>query len=149
MGSIPIGSARSRGAILARRLAALAYDLLVLAGVLMATSFALIVARGGAAIPSGSLSYQAFLALQSALFFVGFWSRGGQTPGMRAWNIRVETLQGAALPLRTAAVRLAGGLLSAAALGLGMAWILLDGDGRAWHDRLTGTRVVAAPRPGR
>lgn len=159
MGSIPIGSAidqaRSRGpeamppaqqaAGLARRLAAGAYDLLVLAGVLVATSFAVVIARGGRAVPTGDPGYQAFLLAQVASYFILFWSRGGQTPGMRAWAIRVETAAGAAVPVRTAALRFAAALLSAAALGLGFAWVMADREGRAWHDRWSGTRVVRAP----
>jgi len=146
-----------RAANLFRRLAAGCYDLLVLGGILMLTSFVIIAARGGKAIPAGSMAYQAFLALQVASFFIGFWARGGQTLGMRAWKIRVETSDGRPLSVPGAGIRLAAAIVSAAALGLGFLWILIDGDGRAWHDRVSATRVVhidaggrdsASPRPG-
>lgn len=129
-------------ASLLQRLAAGCYDLLLLAGILMLTSFVVIATRGGAAIPAGNLAYQAFLALQAVAFFIGFWASGGQTPGMRAWHIRVETIEGRSPPALTAGRRLAAALISAAALGLGFLWILFDADGRAWHDRLSRTRVV-------
>jgi uncharacterized RDD family membrane protein YckC len=140
---------------LARRLAAGGYDLLVLAGVLVATSFAVVIARGGRAVPTGDLGYQAFLLTQAAGYYILFWSRGGQTPGMRAWGIRVETVAGAAMTARTAALRFPAMLLSAGTFGLGFAWALTDRQRRTWHDRWSGTRVVrvavsgraAAPRP--
>ncbi len=126
---------------LLRRLAAAGYDLLLLAGVLMLTSFLVIIARGGA-VPAGNPAYQLFIAAQAVVFFVAFWSRGGQTLGMRAWNIRVETHDGKCPSPAVATLRFAGALISAAALGLGFLWIMIDADGRAWHDRLSGTRVV-------
>lgn len=130
-----------------RRLAAGCYDLLLLAGVLVFTSFFVVALRGGAAIPAGTAAYQAFVAAQVAAFFIGFWTRGGQTLGMRAWRIRVEAAGGGPVTLPRAALRLAAAFLSAAALGLGFAWMLVDPERRAWHDRLSGTRVVAA-EPG-
>ncbi len=139
----------ARIADLLRRLAATAYDLLVLAGILVLTSLALIIARGGLAVPVGNPVFQAFLAVQAAGYFIGFWSRGGQTPGMQAWHLRVEMAGGAPLSMTTAAWRLAGALLSATCLGLGLLWLLFDRDGRAWHDRLSNTKVVLLARAGR
>jgi len=130
-----------------RRLAAGCYDLLVLAGMLMLTSFVVILARGGDAVPAGDPAYRAFLAGQVAAFFVGFWCRGGQTPGMRAWRLRVATTQGGSLSLAIAALRFAATLLCLATAGLGLLWMLVDADRRTWHDRLSGTRVIQlAPR---
>jgi uncharacterized RDD family membrane protein YckC len=37
-------------------------------------------------------------------------------------------------------------LLSWLPLGLGYFWILFDREGRAWHDRLSRTRVVLLPK---
>jgi uncharacterized RDD family membrane protein YckC len=139
----------ARAAALLRRLAAGAYDALILAGLLMLTSFVLIAARSGAAVPAGNPAYQAFLAAQVAAFFTGFWWRGGQTPGMRTWGIRVEAAGGGPLPLRAAALRCAGAVVSTLALGLGFWWMLVDPQGRAWHDRLSGSRVVAVAARGR
>jgi uncharacterized RDD family membrane protein YckC len=133
-------------ASLCRRLAAGCYDLLVLTGIVMLTSFGVIIARGGAAVPADNPAYQIFLTAQVAAFFIGFWCRGGQTPGMRAWQIRVETAQGGALSLAVAARRFGAALLSAAPAGLGFFWMLGDADRRTWHDRLSGTRVVRLNR---
>lgn len=163
MGSIPIGSANLAAtqsnaaptgaphdgpapAGLARRFAAALYDLLLVAGIVMASSFVLIIARGGRAVPVGHPGYQLFLVAQAAAFFILFWHRGGQTLGMRAWRIRVESLRGEPLTLPVAARRFAAALLSLAAFGLGFLWMLIDPLKRTWHDRLSGTRVVLLPR---
>ena len=125
-----------------RRLAAGCYDLLVLAGVLMLTSFLVIVARGGVAVPAGNSVYEGFLAIQVGAFFIGFWCCGGKTPGMRAWHLRVETAQGGTLTLAAAAKRFGATLVSAAPAGLGFLWMLADPERRTWHDRFSGTRIV-------
>lgn len=127
---------------LVRRLAAASYDLLVLTGVLMSTSFPIIMARSGNAVPVGNGIFRIFLFVQVVSFFLFFWCRGGQTPGMRAWRLRVEMTDGRPLRLRTAVRRLAISMFSVAALGLGFLWILFDPQQRAWHDRLSATRVV-------
>jgi uncharacterized RDD family membrane protein YckC len=127
-----------------RRLAAAAYDLLLVAGILMLSSFAVVIARGGQAVPGGSIAYQLFLLAQTGAFFSGFWASRGQTLGMRAWHIRLETTAGTPLPLALAALRFILALVSLAPLGLGFWWALLDPQKRTWHDRLSGTRIVYA-----
>lgn len=135
-----------RAAGLWRRIAAACYDLLLLAGILMVTGFVVIIARGGAAVPTGHPLFRIFVFAQVAVFFVAFWSLGGQTLGMRAWDLRVVTQSDGPLVPARAALRFAAALLSVAALGLGFLWMLVDPDGRAWHDRLSGTRIVHSPR---
>ncbi len=127
---------------LPRRLAAACYDLLLLGGVLVMTSFPVLIVRGDGAVPAGSAVYRVFLVAQIAAYFIFFWWRGGQTPGMRAWNIRVEDNRGGGLRLAACCGRFAACLLSAAALGLGFLWALGNPGRRSWHDRLSGSRVV-------
>lgn len=139
---------RPPAAGLPRRLAAACYDLLLLCGVLMTTSLAVVILRGGGAVPAGNLGYRLFLLAQVAGFFILFWWRGGQTLGMRAWHIRVEDADGEPLRLSAATGRFAAALLSIGALGLGFLWALRDPARRTWHDLIAGTRVVRVPREG-
>lgn len=83
---------------LLRRLAAIGYDCLLLAGVLfVATALALglMVALVGdpaaqAHNPlSGNPFFRTYLLLVCFFFYGGFWVYGGQTLGMRAWRLRV------------------------------------------------------------
>jgi len=127
-----------------RRLAAFCYDLLLLAA--LAASFTLLVlaVRLGVAVQPGTWWFELSLLAIAMLFFCGFWVRGGQTLGMRAWRIRVVRTDGGALTWRQSVARFAAGVVAAAPAGLGLWWSFLDADKRGWHDRLTGTRVVRA-----
>jgi uncharacterized RDD family membrane protein YckC len=149
MGSIPIGSAIAPPAGVARRLAALAYDLLLLGALWMASTLVIVIARGGTAIGPGNTAYQLLLGGLATAFFVGFWMRGGQTLGMRAWRLRVQLPTGADLDAVTALKRFAAGLIAVATGGLGLFWLWVDRDRLPWHDRLAGTRVVVLPKPDR
>ena len=129
-----------------RRLAAAAYDLLLLGGLLMAVSFVVIFLRGGVAVAPGNLPYQLGLLTVVITFYAGFWRRGGQTLGMRAWHLRLEASDGSAVTLRQCLLRILAAVPAWAPLGLGVAWLLIDPQKLAWHDRLSGTRVVVLPK---
>ncbi len=126
----------------ARRVAAFGYDLLLLAAVLFIFTLALFPLTGGRAIEPGTLWYRACLVAIIVLFFAGFWVHGGQTLGMRAWRLRLVARDGGPVRWPSALVRFAAGLVSLAPAGLGLWWALIDPNRRAWHDRLSRTRVV-------
>jgi len=124
---------------LGRRLAACLYDGLALAAVWMIAG-AVWVALSRAPAPPGDWWFRGYLLAVAALFFVGAWMRG-ETLGMRAWQLRVVAADGRPPGLRPALLRFVTALLSWAAAGLGFLWVLVDRDGLAWHDRLSGTRL--------
>jgi len=126
----------------ARRLAAMLYDWLLLFALMLVATSLITLPLG---MPTGiALSlFQAFIfILLPALFFIGFWVRGGQTLGMRSWRLKVVTDAGRDPSVRDATRRLLAALLSLLPCGLGFLWILFDPQGLAWHDRLSGTRLV-------
>jgi uncharacterized RDD family membrane protein YckC len=127
---------------LARRLAACLYDGLALAAVLMVAGAAW-VGITGAAAPPGSWAFRAYVLAICALFFCVFWTRG-ETLGMRAWKLRIVAADGQPPGWGRALLRFAAALVSLAALGLGFAWVLVDRDRLAWHDRWSGTRLQRA-----
>jgi len=141
---------------LARRVGAMFYDSLLVFAVTWTVTAAVIGMRvwfsGAAAIQShaeraaSGLLLQIPLILAVAGFFVWFWTRSGQTLGMQSWRLRLETEEGELLDARQALARLGIAILSFACLGLGYWWILVDPQRRAWHDRLTNTRVVVLPK---
>jgi uncharacterized RDD family membrane protein YckC len=123
------------------------YDLLLLIAVLMvSTAFLLPLTSGEAITPAdtGGLAYayRLFLVAVIVVYFGVSWTRTGQTLGMLAWKLRVIREDGGRLRWRDVIARLAASVLSWAALGLGYLWIIFDPQKRAWHDRLTHTRVV-------
>jgi len=76
------------------------------------------------------------------------WRRGGQTLGMRPWRLRLQGSAGQTPGWAALWRRYAVGTLSLLAGGLGFWWALFDRDRLAWHDRLSGTRLVRLPKRG-
>jgi uncharacterized RDD family membrane protein YckC len=128
-----------------RRLGAIFYDLLLLVA-LLAVATTLITLPLGMPEGVGLIAFQLFLfEIIPLLFFTGFWWRGGQTLGMRAWRLKVVLMDGSALSWSDALKRHLAALLSCLMFGLGFLWILFDRDKMAWHDRLSGTRLIRTP----
>jgi uncharacterized RDD family membrane protein YckC len=137
---------------LGRRLGAMFYDSLLLFAVTWAfTALEVglrlwqegeqaIRATGRAAV--GGAALQVPLLVITVLFFGWFWTRWGQTLGMQAWKLRIETLDGRRISWRDALLRQLFACVSFACLGAGFWMMLFDSERRTWHDRWTGTRIV-------
>ena len=130
---------------LARRLAAIVYDTLLMAAILYAAAVPAVWWYGGA-VPPHEPFFQAWLVFVAWLYLALSWTRGGQTLGMRAWRCRLVTAAGGPVGWGRTVARFAAAAVSWALLGLGFWWSLVDREGRTWHDRWTGTRVVLVPR---
>ena len=124
-----------------RRLAAILYDtFLVIALWFVTTTFMVAFLNEGKTIAGPS--FQLFLYLEAGAFYAYFWHIKGQTLGMQVWKIRTINDTGQILTLGECAVRFFFATFSAMFLGLGFVWILFDRDKLAWHDRVSGTRVI-------
>lgn len=117
---------------LLRRLGAWLYDSLVVCSLLIIAGFIgygvanLLLTMGIAQVPADqdalwlltehhwSLIYTLWLAWVIIGFYCWFWTRAGQTVGMRAWRLRVENYDGSNIKLTQALIRLA-----TSAFGLG------------------------------
>jgi uncharacterized RDD family membrane protein YckC len=106
-----------------------------------------ILTGGGASSHLGRALFQTYLLGVMLVFFSWFWLHGGQTLGMRAWRLRVVSRDGAPLRARQALARFGWALPSLLCFGLGLLWVLVDKERLAWHDRLSGTRLVLLPKP--
>ncbi|TMO60113.1 RDD family protein [Pseudoalteromonas aurantia] len=142
---------------LLRRLASLMYDgLVVIAFAMLTTIMYLFFIQSlisfdvlslgkyedvSALIQGSSLLYglrAILLVLVSVLFFSYFWTKSGQTIGMRAWRLKVQTPDGALLSWPKAILR-----SLTAVLGLGNLLVLIDfKQKRALQDMICGTEVV-------
>lgn len=140
-----------------RRLAAITYDAVLLTGVLVLASAAVTLPIGlglgreaaDALFHSAAFRWPFFLYCLGVLvgFHLWFWTHGGQTLGMKAWRIRVIRADGTPLGLRDAVCRYFAAALSLLPMGLGFWWAAVDAAGLAWHDRLSGTRLIlVSPR---
>jgi len=132
-----------------RRLAAMAYDLVLLLGMLMIAVSLVVVPYdllAGTPFPreerAHTLGLRLYLIGVIAFFYIFFWVRGGQTLGMRTWHFRLVREDGAGLGKRDALARLAWATLCLAPAGAGFFWILLDPDCLTCYDRLSHTRPV-------
>jgi uncharacterized RDD family membrane protein YckC len=79
----------------------------------------------------------------SILYFPFFWARGGQTPGMRAFGIRVvRDRDGGPIGWGSALLRLLGYWVAGLVFYIGYVWMFFDSRRRGWHDLIAGTVVV-------
>lgn len=131
-----------------KRLAALFYDSLLLFALLMAAIAAAFVLKGGV-IDAHHPLFRLYLLMVTGLFFCGFWVAGGQTLGMRTWRLRVQRRDGRPLGWWQALGRFLLAVPSVGLAGVGLWWMLIDREGLALHDRLSGSRVVMLPKPER
>jgi uncharacterized RDD family membrane protein YckC len=144
-----VNSGRSAG--FGRRLAALLYDCVLVAALLVAfTSGAVFLNHGAAVEPKTAGTwvyvYDAGLIAVIAGYSLINWTRSGQTLGMRAWRLRAVTDSGRPLPLKAAVMRFVFGILAWAPAALGVLWLYVDPEHVALHDRLSKTRVVHLER---
>jgi uncharacterized RDD family membrane protein YckC len=139
---------------LLRRLAAMVYDTLLVLPLIMASVALFMGARTllwGPAADDTAAQLDANIVRLVALvcttgFFCAFWVKSGQTLGMQAWRIKLVSFSGATPNTRQGIMRCLGAVLSAACLGLGYLWCLVDRNGRYWHDYLSGTELILLPR---
>jgi uncharacterized RDD family membrane protein YckC len=136
---------------LLRRLGAMLYDALLVLALLMVVTALLLPLTGGEAIalhrhPVLEYAYRLVLLAVVVGFNGLFWTRSGQTLGMASWRLRVEREDGRLLGWRDVLRRLAWAVVSLLPLGLGYLWVLFDPQSRAWHDRLSRTRVIVLPK---
>ena len=134
---------------LLRRIAAMLYDMLLVAALLFLATLPFIAIRGGEPVETGeNLLYRIVLALVVYVFFVGFWSHSGRTLGMQSWGLQLETDDGSMPSVTSASLRFFAAIVSFLPLGLGFLWQFWDPENLTWHDRISHTRIVYYPRHG-
>lgn len=143
-----------------RRFGALFYDaLIVLAIEMMAAG--IIIAILEALVAAGLMTYGPYIDVSDMLskhpiwsyvytfylvavwvyFFVFFWTRAGQTLGMRAWKLRLQNTNGSAITVTQALIR-----LGTSGFGLANLTVPFDPKKRGFHDMWAKTEVVVLPK---
>jgi len=126
-----------------RRLASMCYEALLLLGVLALTLALPHVLIGVVTHHVATKAiYQAHSFVVLLVYFLWFWSHGGQTLAMKTWHLRLVTRDG--LPVRPTQALLRYLLCWPSILlcGVGVVWALFDRDRQFLHDRLAGTQLV-------
>ena len=77
-------------------------------------------------------------------YYIYFWGTSGQTPGKSVMKIKVVPVDGSAMTMGKAVMRLIGYFVSGIVIYLGFIWILFDANKQGWHDKIAGTYVVKA-----
>lgn len=148
-----------------RRLACFTYEGVLLFGVVMIAGYLFSTLTQQRHALTGRHGLQAFLFIVLGIYFVWFWSHGGQTVAMRAWHIRLVDRAGAPVTQQRAFVRyllswlwfmpaliltwlsgLTGGGAVFGVLAVGVVTYALSSrlhpDRQFLHDALAGTRLV-------
>ena len=126
-------------ASLIKQLAAMVYDsLLIFAVLFLGTAIVLIFNQGEAIVSSPMFNLYLILIVFS--FYAWFWTKSGQTLGMRVWKIRIVSEFGGNPSWSIAYLRLLFAVVSMACLGIGYLWRLFKP--YTWHDHLSQTLIV-------
>jgi len=127
---------------LARRLACLAYEALLVFAIGFAAAWVFFFASGGlGATGRGRTLLQILLIAVFAAYFVWCWLRGGQTLAMKTWRIRLVAPGRERLPAGVALLRFVLALVCVPT-GIAFVWALFDRERQFLHDRVAGTRLV-------
>lgn len=146
-----------------RRLCAMAYESLLLFGILMTAALPFGILTQTRHALDNRLALQVFLFLVLGAYFSWFWAKG-QTLAMKTWHLHLERTDGTKAPLHVAALRYVlawvwvipplsvAWLLDFKLWNLAitmLCWLLvwiglgrLRADKQCWHDALCKTRVV-------
>ena len=134
-----------------RRLAALFYDSVLLAALLVALTSGAVFLNHRVAVEPASAGlwtylYRAALVATIAGYYLINWTRSGQTLGMRAWHLRTVTDDGRRLGWKAATLRFVLSILAWTPAALGVLWLYADPQHLALHDRWSKTRVLLLER---
>ncbi len=143
-----------------RRIGALIYDSLIVIAILMIAG-GIVVAIMEALVAAGIMNYgeyqdasdlltrhpiwspiyTLYLAFAWIYFFVYFWTRAGQTLGMRAWKLFIRNRDGSRITVTQALIRLATSVF-----GLGNLTVIIDPKKRSFQDMWAKTEIVVLPK---
>lgn len=160
------GSTATPAPSLRSRLACLVYEGVLLFGVVMIAGLVFSILTGQRHALQGRHALQFFMFGVLALYFIWFWSHGGQTLAMKTWHLRLLTAEGGPVSPARAACRflaswiwflpplflvwLLGWEGSRAVSGALLGWTLfyaalsrLHPRRQFWHDVLCGTQLVS------
>ncbi len=135
-----------------KRLMAMVYDSLLVIALWMVIAAISVALNNGEAISLQTSPGYAVALFNSALFcatflFFGFfWTRNGQTLGMLAWRLRVQSLTGDRISWTQALLRFMLAIPSLGIFGIGFLWMLVTDERLTLHDRWSGSCMVQLPK---
>ena len=126
-----------------RRLAAMAYEAVLLFAIVFVSAYLFIAVSGRSPAGLWRWVFFAYLLCISGAYLVFCWVRSGQTLAQKTWGLRVTAVDGSLLGSRAATLRYLVALISIGT-GIGLLWAVVDPQRQFLHDRLCGSRIVLA-----
>lgn len=117
---------------LLRRFIAIIYDTLLLFSILFFAAALVMPITNGKI----SILYQLYLFIVCFFYFSISWKRGGQTVGMKAWRIKLQSTNEQAVTWQQVTIRFFMAIIS---------WFTVIGFILAWHDSVSNTQLVLLP----
>jgi len=134
-----------RPASLFKRLAVIGYDGLLLIAILFISTALTLPLNDGEAI-TNQHPYFPFLVIYwffiSFIFYGWFWTHGGQTLGMKTWNLELISANNKKITWKQAFVRFCCAILSVLLFGLGFFWSLFNEKKSTLHDIVSNTVLI-------
>lgn len=135
-----------------KRIAGMIYESLLVAAITFVA--AILFTKLASPAPAGTLQpplqglklhlFQGYLLLVNGIYFIWFWTHGGQTLPMKTWRFRVTDANGQPVSFLRAGWRYLLAVPSVLLFGVGIFWALMDRDRQFLHDRLAGTRLITS-----
>ncbi|WP_221764519.1 RDD family protein [Methyloradius palustris] len=130
-----------------RVIASMFYDSLLLLAIFFTVTFPFILIFGNATQAPQRYYFQVYLWLIAGAYFIWCWYRGGQSPAMKVWRIKVVNQQGSPINLAQSVRRYVLASFGLILCGAGFLWAFFDREGLFMHDRLTGSRLILIEKP--
>jgi uncharacterized RDD family membrane protein YckC len=139
-----------------RRLAAMAYDSILILAIWMVVTFVVLSFFGienartveGETVTLDPI-YKNILFLSMLVsawaFFGWFWTHSGQTLGMQAWRLKVVTREGERISVAQSITRFLLAIPAFLMVGIGYFYMYLNPERETLHGKLSGTKVVLVP----
>ena len=138
-------SALQPGVGLFRRLFAIFYDCFLLIAILFVVSGIATALNQGTAVEPGNTLYPLMVFIifsLSYLYFAWFWIHGGQSLGMKTWQIQLRSVEQNHIDWKITTIRFITAIFSWGLGGLGYLWSFYDKQNRCWHDLSSKTILV-------
>ncbi len=142
-----------------RRLAALLYDSLLVSAIILVVTglYHALVNNWLLGLKEAPVGFNPWLSSLLVFvvffFFAHFWGRNGQTLGMQAWRLKIQSTRPKPnnsrfhLTLLQSLLRFVIAIPALGLCGLGLFWMVIDPNKRSWHDRYSETEIVLLPKP--
>lgn len=125
-----------------QRILCLMYDFLLLLAIIFMASFVFVPLFSKMDSEYFKPLYQFYLLMIMGLYFIWFWTHGGQTLAMQTWKLRLVDASGGNVTKKQAITRYLLALVTYPFFCIGIIWIFFDRDRQFLHDRIAGTRII-------